>query len=105
MMRSSPQVRLSRPWRSRSASSRRGGWPLICRASWHNLRPLPDGVTGHYSFGEFCVRVAIREESNVPDAIAHARAIIDALQVAVDLEDCAELLVLLKEELAPLFCF
>lgn len=67
------------------------------------LQVAPADEMGHFSFGEFCQRVAIREDSNVPDAIAHARCVIETLEEALDRSRCGTVFVELREELAPLF--
>ena len=70
-----------------------------------DLREPPADEAVHFSFGEFCQRVAIREDSNVPDAISHARCVIETLEEAVDGRRCGSELAALRDDLAPLFSF
>lgn len=56
-----------------------------------------------FSFGEFCQRVAIREASNVPDAISHARCVIETLEEAISRDTSGAILLMLHQDFAPLF--
>lgn len=56
-----------------------------------------------FSFDEFCQRVAKREPADLPDAIFHARCVIETLEEAVTAGEMSDVIGLLPEEFIPLF--
>jgi len=64
----------------------------------------PPAATGErFSFDEFCQRVARREDCDLPDAVFHARCVIETLEEAVSAGEINQVVGLLPEEFVPLF--
>lgn len=69
----------------------------------HYLQEAPPAQGERFSFDEFCRRVAQREGCDVPEAVFHARCVIETLEEAVTGGEIRHVLAVLPDDFAPIF--